>query len=101
MNKFKVEIVYIGGDQSYHSFEVDLVAPATVLEAIQQSQILQKCPEINLEKQKVGVYGKLRKLEDLVFADDRVEIYRPLLIDPKEARRKKARLLRLASTSAR
>jgi len=63
----------------------------TIGQAIQQSGILDIFPEINLKEQKVGVYGKLKTLEDFVQMGDRIEIYRPLLIDPKDARKSRGR----------
>jgi hypothetical protein len=64
---------------------------STIQAAIEQSGILTMFPEIDLNVQKVGIFGKSRQLTDIVQNGDRIEIYRPLLIDPKEARRKKAR----------
>ena len=48
-------------------------------------------PEINLNENKVGIFSKQRELQDVVQAGDRIEIYRPLLIDPKAARRLRAK----------
>jgi len=64
---------------------------ATIEAAILASGILDLFPEIELTQQKVGVFSKLRQLSDEVKAGDRIEIYRPLIIDPKEARRLKAK----------
>ncbi len=62
---------------------------ATVQQAIDASGVLQRHPDIDLTKQKVGIYGRL-KLLDAVLADhDRVEIYRPLIVDPKVARQRR------------
>ncbi|MBI3148609.1 MAG: RnfH family protein [Betaproteobacteria bacterium] len=71
---------------------IDLsVAPeTTVIEAIQRSGILTRHPEIDLTKNKVGVFGKLLKLDSTLHDRDRIEIYRPLLADPKEIRRQRA-----------
>ena len=65
-------------------------AYATIREVIQRSGVLQQCPEIDLEHGSVGIFNELRKLEDKVQDGDRVEIYRPLHTDPKDARRKRA-----------
>lgn len=54
--------------------------------AIRRSGILQRCPDIDLLSMRIGVFGKLAKLDDLLHAGDRIEIYRPLEIDPKTAR---------------
>jgi putative ubiquitin-RnfH superfamily antitoxin RatB of RatAB toxin-antitoxin module len=57
---------------------------------ILRSRIQERFPEIQLQTAKVGVFGKLSKLSAAVRAGDRVEIYRPLLADPKEVRKKRA-----------
>jgi len=62
----------------------------TVQEAIERSGILELHPEIDLSKNKVGVFGKAAKLDAVLYPGDRVEIYRPLIADPKEARKKRA-----------
>ena len=63
---------------------------ATVRSIIEQSGILDAFPEIDLEKNKVGVFSRNVKLDAKVRDQDRIEIYRPLLADPKEIRRKRA-----------
>ena len=68
----------------------DLAEGATLRDAIEQSGIRDKIPEIDLEQMRVGVFGKLKALDDAVRSSDRVEIYRPLKADPKEARRARA-----------
>jgi hypothetical protein len=66
-------------------------ADVTVSQAIEMSGILQQFPEIDLGGlHKVGVFGKLTKLDAVVRDKDRIEIYRPLIADPKEVRRKRA-----------
>ncbi|CAM3595545.1 Persistence and stress-resistance antitoxin PasI [Vibrio aerogenes CECT 7868] len=62
----------------------------TVEEIIRQSGILAACPEIDLGKNKVGVFSRNVKLDATVRDQDRIEIYRPLIADPKEIRRKRA-----------
>lgn len=64
----------------------------TAQEAIIQSGILNKFPEIELANHRIGIYGKLISNTTLLAHRDRIEIYRPLLIDPKDARRKRAAL---------
>ena len=59
---------------------------STVIMVIKQSGILQQFPEINLTQMCVGIYGKRTTMNTNVQNDDRIEIYRPLLIDPKQAR---------------
>jgi uncharacterized protein len=62
---------------------VDLHDGATVRDAVDRSGILQQFPEIDLERQKVGVFGKVVALDTKLEDGDRVEIYRPLVADPK------------------
>ncbi len=69
---------------------LDLPEGGTAEMAILQSGILQRFPEINLECNKIGVFSKLCKLDCVLRSGDRVEIYRPLLADPKDARRNRA-----------
>ena len=61
-----------------------------VKQAIEKSGIQKKFPEIDLDKNNVGIFGKQTTLEHSLKNKDRIEIYRPLIIDPKELRRKKA-----------
>ena len=71
---------------------VHLTLPAgcTAQQAIEASGLGQKYPEIDLTKNKIGIFGKLSKLDAPLRDRDRVEIYRPLMADPKEVRRKRA-----------
>lgn len=69
---------------------VQLPIGSTVQQAIEASGLLQKYAEIDLTKNKVGVFGKLTKLDAPLRDRDRVEIYRPLIADPKEVRKKRA-----------
>ncbi|MEH6433873.1 RnfH family protein [Massilia sp. DD77] len=67
------------------------VAPGTTIgEAIEQSGVLQDFPEINLTTQPVGIYAKKKMLDTVLRERDRIEIYRPLVADPKDSRRKRA-----------
>lgn len=62
----------------------------TVREAIEKSGILDRFPQIDVNKAKVGIFGKLAKGDTPLREKDRVEIYRPLIADPKEVRRQRA-----------
>lgn len=70
--------------------EISVPAGTSLQQAIMLSGILQSNPEIDLTLSRVGVFGKLKTLEAVVQDRDRVEIYRPLIADPKESRRKRA-----------
>ncbi|HAZ7572092.1 RnfH family protein [Legionella sp. PATHC032] len=84
----KVELVYIANSENCLHYKMDLKQGATVEEALIQSNIYSTCPETR--ELPIGVYGK-RVSMDLVLKDgDRIEIYRPLILDPKEKRRKLA-----------
>lgn len=62
--------------------ELNVPDEATVMDAIAQSKILSIFPEVNLENQKVGIFGKFCKLETKLKEGDRVEIYRAITADP-------------------
>ena len=67
---------------------IDVPDDATVVDAIDRSGILQLFPQIDLEAQKVGVFGKVAKLSTPLRAGDRVEIYRPIICDPSTVPRR-------------
>lgn len=84
-----VEVVYATpGEQLV--LAVTLTVPATVAQAILASGLLARFPEIDLAQQPVGIHGERAALHDTLHNGDRVEIYRPLIADPKAARRKRA-----------
>jgi putative ubiquitin-RnfH superfamily antitoxin RatB of RatAB toxin-antitoxin module len=84
-----VEVAYaLPDEQTLLKIQVD--ENTTVEEAIQTSGILNKYPEIDLKKNKVGIFGKATRLQQVLREKDRVEIYRPLIADPKEVRKKRA-----------
>jgi putative ubiquitin-RnfH superfamily antitoxin RatB of RatAB toxin-antitoxin module len=84
-----VELVYALPDRQV-ILALEAPADASIADVIAQSGLLEQFPEIDLGKNKVGVFGKLGKLTDTLHAGDRVEIYRPLIADPKEVRKKRA-----------
>ena len=73
--------------------EVEVTVPAgsTALEAIRASGLLERFAEIDVSSQSVGIWGRVQTLDTVVDAGDRIEVYRPLQVDPKEARRRRAR----------
>jgi uncharacterized protein len=66
----------------------------TLQQALTQSRILQEFPEIDLQKNRVGIFGKLKAQDTILREHDRIEIYRPLIAEAKEARRKRAAKVR-------
>ena len=85
----EVEIVY--GVTGAEIIRQEVPANATLREAIEQSGILEKYPEIDLDSNKTGVFSRKRELHTPVHAGDRIEIYQPLKVDPREARRRRAK----------
>jgi putative ubiquitin-RnfH superfamily antitoxin RatB of RatAB toxin-antitoxin module len=67
-----------------------LPAGSTIKQAIEASGLMARYPEIDLAKTKVGIYGKLSRMDTVVRDHDRVELYRPLIADPKEVRKQRA-----------
>lgn len=86
---FPVEVAYVRPDLQL-LLEVEAEEGMTIRDVIERSGILERCPEIDLEKGKVGIFSKLSKLDTAVRARDRVEIYRPLIADPKAVRKQRA-----------
>ena len=87
--KIVVEVVYAYPER-YFLKKLTLENPITIQNAIVQSGVLEKYTEIDLRQNKVGIFSRTTKLTDMVENGDRIEIYRPLIADPKEIRRKKA-----------
>jgi uncharacterized protein len=85
----KVEVVY-ATPAAVDAVSVTVPAGATLRDAVLTSGMLERHPEITLEKQAFGVFGRRATLEARLSPGDRVEIYRPLAVDPKEARRRRA-----------
>ncbi len=83
----KVVVVY-ATPQRQTALTTELPDGATVGQAIERSGILQRCPDIDLGQQKVGIYGKVAALDAIVEDGARVEIYRPITADPKTVRRR-------------
>jgi putative ubiquitin-RnfH superfamily antitoxin RatB of RatAB toxin-antitoxin module len=87
--RVRVQVCYALPD-AVSLLTVDLDEGQTLEQAIHASGVLARHPEIDLGTLKIGVFGKLRQLSDLVRAGDRIEIYRPLIADPKDSRRRRA-----------
>lgn len=89
IDKITVEVCYaLPEKQTLLSLEVE--ASATIEDIIRQSGIIELHPQIDLTQNKVGIFSKLAKLTDTLHDGDRVEIYRPLIADPKEVRKQRA-----------
>lgn len=85
----KIEVIYATlKQQKLIKLMVD--ESSTIQQCIEQSGVLQQFPEIDLEETKVGIFSQVKPLDFVVSEGDRIEIYRPLMADPKAERRKKA-----------
>ncbi|WP_315900178.1 RnfH family protein [Ferrimonas balearica] len=85
----QVEVVYaLPGE----AFVRKLAVPtgSTAEAAIEASGVLERYPEIDLGQQKIGIFSRTVKLSQVLEAGDRVEIYRPLIADPREVRKRRA-----------
>ena len=85
----KIEVVYAKPERQVR-YALELDEGATVGEAIARSGALAEFPEIDLARNRVGIHGRLVSLGARLGDGDRVEILRPLVADPKEARRRRA-----------
>ena len=84
-----IEVVYAHGGQ-VHVMHLSVPDGTSIRQAIMLSGILDECPEIDLNRNKVGIFGEIHEPDTAVYNSCRVEIYRPLLVDPKTARRQRA-----------
>ena len=87
----QVEVAYALPDEQI-LMVVDTSEGAQIKDVITQSNILQNHPVIgeDIDKLEVGIFGKMAKLDQVVRDKDRIEIYRPLIADPKEVRKRRA-----------
>jgi putative ubiquitin-RnfH superfamily antitoxin RatB of RatAB toxin-antitoxin module len=85
----RIEVTYALPERQV-VLSLDMNQGATVESAIKTSGILNQFPEIDLMRNSVGIYGAICGLDRKLESGDRVEIYRPLIHDPKEARRLRA-----------
>ncbi|OYY24532.1 MAG: hypothetical protein B7Y68_03190 [Thiotrichales bacterium 35-46-9] len=88
-NMIDIEVAYALPRQQF-LLQEKVVEGCTVAEALSQSEIHQLVPHIEIIDGKVGIFGKVAKMSQVLKAGDRIEIYRPLVNDPKEARRRRA-----------
>ena len=86
---WRVEVAYATPSRQ-EVIELTVRPGASVEQVIRESGLLQRFPEIDLARSRVGLFGEIVSLRDPVRDGDRVEIYRPLMADPKEARRRRA-----------
>jgi len=85
----EVEVIYATMEQQ-KLITVQIGGHESIRLCIEKSGVLQMYPEIDIHTVKVGVFSQVKELDDVVCPGDRIEIYRPLIADPKEVRRNKA-----------
>lgn len=83
----RVTVVVSPAPRIVHECALALARGSTVLQAVQASGLLAQLPQIDLKSAVVGVWGRKAALSHVLRDNDRVEIYRPLQVDPKLARR--------------
>lgn len=88
-DSIQIEVTYARAERQ-DIIRLKLPEGSTIEQAIKASGLVQRYPEIDLAKVKVGIYGKLSRLDTVLRERDRVEIYRPLIADPKEVRKQRA-----------
>lgn len=88
-----VQVVYASTTHQ-EVISIEIPADSTVEDAIEKSGILHKYSEVDISTCMVGIYGKVIQNGRILKDQDRVEIYRPLIMDPMEARRKRAEFQR-------
>lgn len=88
---WRIEVAY-ATPQRQELVEITAAPGTTIEQAIRESGMLERFPEIDLSLHRVGIFGELARLRDPVHDGDRVEIYRPLLADPREVRRRRAKV---------
>lgn len=85
-----IELTY-GTALKQHIEVVEVPVGTTVGEAIEQSiELKKKFPQMEIDPKQIGIFAKHTSLDTVLEADNRIEIYRPLTIDPKEARKLRA-----------
>lgn len=87
--KIHVQVAYALPDRQ-DIVTIELPEGASAQQAVEASGLLQKHPEIDLARNKLGIFAKLIKADQVLRDRDRVEIYRALIADPKEVRRQRA-----------
>lgn len=88
-NRLSVTVVYSPVAREVQEVTLELLAPCSVLQALQTSGLLARYPDIDSLHTVVGVWGRKAPLDQLLREQDRVEVYRSLRVDPKVARRER------------
>ena len=88
-NNKLAEVIYALPEEQI-LFTAEFAEEATARDVILQSGILEEYNELDIESMDIGLFGKAIKMDQMIRDKDRIEIYRPLIADPKEVRKRKA-----------
>ncbi|MBT4962719.1 MAG: RnfH family protein [Francisellaceae bacterium] len=91
MSEKFVEVIYIPGDGKQWLEKIELTSGMTVASAIAKTSFYKKYPELSTKDCPVGIWSMQCELSTILKVNDRVEIYRKLILDPKERRKIKAK----------
>lgn len=87
----RLTVVYSPGPRQVRDWALELPPGATVAQALRASGIADEFPSLDLAAATVGVWGRKARPDDVLREGDRIEVYRPLRVDPKVARRERFR----------
>lgn len=87
----RVTVLYSPAPREIHEWPLDVAPGATVLQALQASGLAARAPGLNFLAAATGIWGRKAALGQVLRDGDRVEVYRPLQVDPKVARRERFR----------
>jgi putative ubiquitin-RnfH superfamily antitoxin RatB of RatAB toxin-antitoxin module len=85
---FAIQVCYASDTQQFLR-DLQVAAGTTIDQAIALSGVLQEVPGLQLSELQTGIYAKKKPLDTILRAHDRIELYRPLIADPKHARRRR------------
>lgn len=85
----QVWVMYAPQPRQVEEVALNLIEPSSVMDALRESGLLQRFPEIDTANFFVGIWGREASLQQVLREHDRVEVYRPLRVDPKVARRER------------
>ncbi len=97
--RVRATVVYLS-PQRQLALPVELTRGSSLQEAVAASGLLQQAPELAGQPLDLGVFNRLRQASEPVHDGDRIEVYRPLAVDPKEARRVRAEVRRRRKAAA-
>ncbi len=88
-DKINIEVAYATAERQ-KIITLEVTQGTTIIEAVRQSRITDIFPELDIESASFGIWSKVKPSSTVILEGQRIEIYRPLIIDPKESRRKRA-----------